>query len=148
MRRVCILLSALALAGCGTAQSFQADEQAKQLAVRNADLVARSDTAKVSCDTQYPAGNPKIAIARRKCLNDAFAIKMPIFGPDQDLAQAFMAEDMAVAEQVQAGKITIARGNAIVAGKWSQAVSESQQRANARNSVTAQQMGAGAVARQ
>ena len=142
MRRVCVLLSALALAGCGIAQRLQADEQAKQLAARNADLVARSDTAKVNCDTQYPAGNPKNAVARRKCLNDAFAIKMPIFGPDQDLAQAVMADDMVIAERIQAGKITIAQGNAMFTEKWSQAVSESQQRASAGNSVTAQQMGA------
>jgi hypothetical protein len=77
-------------------------------------------------------------------MNDAMAIRMLLFGTDQDLAQAFMADRMMVAEKVQNGKMTIVEGNAAVAEKWSQAVSESQRRRNATLSVAAQQEAAAA----
>ena len=144
MYRVCILLCALALSGCGIAMQIQAQEQAKKQAAINAQLVAQSDAATANCDAKFPPGNAKQAVVRRKCLNDAFSIKLPTFGADQDLAQAVMAYGMEVAEQIQNGKMTIAQGNAAVAERWSQAVSESQQRANARNSVMAQQNAAAA----
>jgi hypothetical protein len=51
---------------------------------------------------------------------------------------------MMVAEKVQNGKMTIVEGNAAVAEKWSQAVSESQRRRNATLSVAAQQEAAAA----
>ena len=41
-------------------------------------------------------------------------------------------------EIIQNGKMTIAEGNAAIAQRWSQAVSEAEQRTNARNSVIAQ----------
>lgn len=56
-----------------------------------------------------------------------------------------MAKRMAIAEQMQSGKMNFAEGEAAITEKWSQAVSESQQRANARNSVTAQQQTAAAA---
>jgi hypothetical protein len=134
----------LALSGCGIAMQIQAQEQAKKQAAVNAQLVAQSDAAKADCDVKFPPGNAKQAVVRRKCLNDAFSIRLPTLGADQDLAQAVMADAMVIAEKVQNGKMTIAEGNAAIAERWSQAVSESQQRANARNSVMAEQNAAAA----
>jgi len=116
---------------------MQAQEQAKQLA-------SQSDLAIGDCNAKLPPDNPKTVVARTKCLNDAMAIRMPLFGTDQDLAQAFMADRMMVAEKVQNGKMTMAEGNAAIAEKWSQAVSESQRRRNATLFVAAQQAAAAA----
>jgi hypothetical protein len=139
--RSCVVVIAvgLLLAGCGIAQRIQAQKEAKEQAARNAELIERSKAAMADCNVKFQPANPKTAVARRKCVNDGFAIQMPALTSDQDLAQRVMAESMAIAEQVQAGKITVVQGNAAVAERWSQAVSESQQRANARNSVAAQQ---------
>jgi hypothetical protein len=126
-----------AVAGCGIAQRMQAKEQAKQLA-------AQSDAAIADCNAKIPVGNPTTIVSRMQCLNDAMAIRMPLFGSDQDLAQAFMTYRMAVAEQVQKGKMSIAEGNAAIAEKWSQEVSESQRRRNATLSVAAEQDAASA----
>jgi hypothetical protein len=146
MCRVWILFCALALSGCGIAQQIQAQEQAKKQAEINAQLVDQAKAAAAACDTNFPKGNPKIEIARVKCLNDAMTIMMPVFGPDQDLAGAFMADRAVIAEKTQNGKMTFAEGNAAIAQRWSQAVSESQQRRNAAMSTNAQV--AGAVAQQ
>lgn len=113
---------------------IQAQEQAKKQAAINSQLFAQSDVAKAECNVKFPSDNSKQAVARRKCLNDAFAIKLPTFGADQDLAQAFMADAMVIAEKVQNGKMTTVEGDIAIAKIWSQAMSESQQRANARPS--------------
>jgi hypothetical protein len=76
-------------------------------------------------------------------LNDAMAIGLPAM-PDQDLVSAYMAERIVIAEQVQAGKMTLDEGVATITARWSQVISENQQRANARNSVAAQQDAAAA----
>jgi len=139
----------LALSGCGTAPRVQADDQTKQQATEqqakvNAQLIEQSKAAMAACDAKFPAGDPKTAVVRRKCINDGFSIRLPTFGPDQDLVRAVMADSMVVAEQVQSGKMTIAEGNAAIAEKWSKAVTESQRRANSKNSVLAQQSAAAA----
>ena len=134
---ICTVLLGMALAGCGIAKRMEAQEQAKQLA-------AQSDAALADCNAKIPAPNPKTVVARVKCLNDAMAIRMPLFGTDQDLALAYMADRTMVAEKIENGKMTMAEGNAAVAEKWSQAVSESQRRRNATASVAAQQDAAAA----
>jgi hypothetical protein len=139
-----VVLVAVPLSACGIAQRMQAQEQAKQVAAHNAELAAQSATAVTDCNAKLPAGNPKTAVARMQCLNDAIMIRMSTFGPDQDLAQVWLAERMVVAERIQTGKMTIAEGNAAIAEKWSQAVSESQRRHNATQSVIAQQNAAAA----
>lgn len=139
-----LLAIGLALSGCGIAQHIQADEPAKQQAVPSAQLIQQSKTAMAACEAEFPAGNPKTAVARRKCINDGFAIRLPTFGPDQDLVQAVLADSMVIAGKVQNGQMTIAEGNAAMAKKWSQAVTESQQRAHSKNSVLAQQSAAAA----
>jgi hypothetical protein len=137
-----LALSSLALSGCAIAPPVQAEEPAKQPAAANALLIEQSKAAMAACDANFPAGDPKTAVVRRKCINDGFAIKLPTFGPDQDLVRGVMADSMAIAEQVQSGKMTIAEGNAAIADKWSKAVSESQRRSNSKNSVLAQQSAA------
>lgn len=139
-----LFVLSLALCGCGTAPRVQADDQTKQQAAVNARLIEELKAAMAACDAKFPAGDPKTAVVRRQCINDGFAIKLPTFGPDQDLVRAVMADSMVIAEQVQSGKITIAEGNAAIADKWSKAVTESQRRANSKNSVLAQQSAAAA----
>jgi hypothetical protein len=139
-----VFVLGLALCGCGTAPRVQADDQTKQQAAVNARLIEESKAAMAACDAKFPAGDPKTAVVRRTCINDGFAIKLPTFGPDQDLVRAVMADSMVIAEQVQNGKMTIAEGNAAIAEKWSEAVTESQRRANSKNSVLAQQSAAAA----
>lgn len=139
-----LIVAVAALAGCGIAHRTQAQDQANLQAARNAQLVTQSDFALADCNAKFPAGNPKIQVARMRCLNDALAIQMPIFGPYQDLMQTWMAARMAVAEQIQNRKMTIAEGDAIIAEKWSQVVSESERRQNATQSVIAQQGAAAA----
>jgi hypothetical protein len=134
----------LALCSCGTAPRPQADDQAKQQAALNARLIEQSKAAMAACDAKFPAGDPTLAVVRRKCINDGFAIRLATFGPDQDLVQAVMADSMVIAGQIQNGKMTIAEGNAAIAEKWSKAVTESQRRANSKNSVLAQQSAAAA----
>jgi hypothetical protein len=141
-RRSLNLRIGITLSGCGIAQHIQAEEPAKQQAAQSAQLVQQSKTAVAACDAEFPAGNPKTAVARRKCINDGFAIRLPTFGLDQDLVRAVLADSMVIAEKVQNGKMTIAEGNAAIGEKW--AVAESQQRANSKNSVLAQQSAAAA----
>lgn len=142
-----LLVVSIVLSGCGTAQHSQADDNSKQPTALNGELIQQSKAAMAACDAKFPAGNPATAVVRRKCINDGFAIRLPTFGPDQDLVRAVLADGMVIAAQVQAGKMTTDEGNAAIAEKWSQAVSESQRRANSKNSVLAQQSAAAAPQR-
>ena len=143
-RMIYLLRLSMALEVCGIAQRIHAQQQAKEQAVLNEQLVEQSNIAIADCNSKFGAGNPKIQVARTQCLNDALAIRMTTFGPYQDLMQAWMADRMVVAERVQNGKMTIAEGNALIATKWSQAVAESERRRNATESVMAQQNAAAA----
>lgn len=136
------LVLGLALSGCGTAPRLQADDPADQQAAVNPRLIEQSKADMAACDAKFPAGDPKIAVVRRNCINNGFAIRLPTFGPDQDLVRSVMADSMVIAEQVQSGTMTIAEGNAALTEKWSNAVTESQRRANSKNSVLAQQSAA------
>ena len=138
----CLVSGSLALSGCAVAPRVQADDQSKQQAALNAELIEQSKAAMAACDANFPAGDAKTAVVRRKCINDGFSIKLPTFGPDQDLVRGVMADSMVIAGQVQNGTMTIAEGNAAIAEKWSKAVIESQRRANSKNSVLAQQSAA------
>ncbi len=137
-----VLAIGLAVTGCGIAQPIQSEEPAKQSAVPSAQLIQQSKTAMAACDAEFPAGEPRTAVARRKCINDGFTIRLPTFGPDQDLVRAVLGDSMVIAEKVQNGQMSIAEANATMAKKWSQAVVASQQRAHSKNSVLAQQSAA------
>jgi hypothetical protein len=141
-RTLSLLILSLALSACALAQHIPPEQQAKQQAAQNAQLSQQSKTAMAACDAEFPSGNPKTAVARRKCINDGFAIRLPTFGPDQDLVRDVLADSMITAQNVQDGKMTIAEGNAAIAEKWSQAVTASQKRANSKNTPLAQQSAA------
>ena len=142
MRAILILTWALALGGCAIAQRIEAEKQAKETAERNAQLVEQSKAAIADCNTNFPKGNPKIEVARIKCLNDAVTIRMPAFGTDQDLVATFLAERAVIAEKIQTGKMTLVEGEAAIAQRWSEAVNQSEQRRNASMSARAQMVGA------
>jgi hypothetical protein len=118
---LCVAFSLFALGGCGIAQRIEAEKQAKELAERNAQLIEQSNAAIADCNTNFQKGNPKIQVARVKCLNDALSIRMATFGNDKDLVAAFMADRMVIAEKIQNGKMTFAEGDAASAQRWSQA---------------------------
>jgi len=130
MRRVCVILLALALAGCALAKQRELKEKMAALRQQSADAMK-------DCNERLPPGNPKIAVSRAQCVNAAFAILQPTM-PYPDLLQTFMAEHTAIAEQVQMGKMTIVQGNAAIAEKWSAVVSEEQRRQLATLGVAAQ----------
>jgi hypothetical protein len=102
-------LLAFALSGCGVAARMQAEEHAKELR-------AQSDAAANTCKSNFAADDPKTYLARQRCLNDAVTIALPTF-PNQDLLLAYMAERVAIGEQVQTGKMTVAQGDAAIAEK-------------------------------
>jgi len=87
---------------------------------------------------KVPTGNPKIAFARAQCVNGAFAILQPTI-PYPDLLQVYMADHLAIAEDVQAGRTSILQANAILARKWSELVAEEQRRGLANRAVVAQE---------
>ena len=125
------------LASCGIAARMQAAEHAKELR-------AQSDAAANTCKLNFAADNPKTYLARQKCLNDAVEIALPTL-PNQDLVSAYMAERVAIGEQVQAGKMTVAQGDAAIANKRSWMISEDQNRRNAAAGVAAAQQSAAAA---
>ena len=124
------------LAGCGIAARMQAEEHAKELR-------AQSDAAANTCKSNFAADNPKTYLARQRCLNDAVTIALPTL-PNQDLVSAYLADRVAIGEQVQAGKMTVAQGDAAIAEKRSWMISEDQNRRNAATSAAAAQQSAAA----
>jgi len=103
-------------------------------------------TKALACNQQFPPGNPKTAMKRARCINDALALLLPTF-PNADLLQVLMASRLAIIEQYAAGKITQAQANAAIAQKVSQLVAEEQRRDLVRRSVITQERAAAAQAR-
>ena len=77
-------------------------------------------------------------------MNAAFAILQPTL-PYPDLLQTWMAEHLAIAEQIQTAHITLAQGNAVITQKWSDMVAEEQRRQLANRSIAAQEEAAAAA---
>ena len=71
-------------------------------------------------------------------MNAAFAILQPTL-PYPDLLQTWMAEHLAIAEQIQTAHMTLAQGNAVITQKWSDMVAEEQRRQLANRSIAAQE---------
>jgi hypothetical protein len=136
--RLCAALTLAALiAGCGLARQ-------RELAAQMAALREQSAAAMKECGEKFPPGNPKMAVARAQCVNAALVIVQPTL-PYPDLLQVYMADHMAVAEDIQAGRTSIAQGNAVLARKWSELVGEEQRRRLANRAVTAQEQTAAAA---
>jgi hypothetical protein len=77
-------------------------------------------------------------------VNAALAIMQPKL-PYPDLLQVYMAAHLALAEDVQAGRTSLAQGNAILTQKWSELVAEEQRRMLANRTVVAQEHSAAAA---
>ena len=134
MRRLCVALALAALiAGCGLARQ-------RELAAQMAALREQSAAAMKECGEKFP----KMAVTRAQCVNAALVIVQPTL-PYPDLLQVYMADHMVVAEDIQAGRTSIAQGNAVLARKWSELVGEEQRRRLANRTVTAQEQTAAAA---
>jgi hypothetical protein len=128
---------AILIAGCGIARPREAAAQMSALRQQSAATMKE-------CGEKFPPGNPKTSVARAQCVNAALAIAQPTL-PYPDLLQVYMADHMAVAEDIQTGRATIAQGNSILARKWSELVGEEQRRQLATLTVAAQVQGAAAA---
>jgi hypothetical protein len=128
----------LTLAGCGIAQQ-------QEMKARAAELKAQSEMAAQACDDSFPAGNTKTAVARAKCQAEAIAILRPI-QPHPDLLDLYIATRLSVAEDVQNGRLSIAKGNEVLATKRAELVAEEQRRNLSTRAVAAQEDAAAASA--
>jgi hypothetical protein len=110
------LLIGLSVSGCGLIRQQQAQERYKE-------VTAQVHAAENACEVSYPADNPKTAVARAKCLNDAEEIGRSVF-PYPDLFESAAATRLALAEQVQNGKLTVIQANELLANKATELVTE------------------------
>jgi hypothetical protein len=116
MKSVVILLAPL-LAGCALTQQ-----------ARNAELIRQSNIALAVCTGKYPVITRETVMERTKCMNQAVLIRLPVFGPNQDLAYALTAHVTVSAEQYKNGRITQAQFSAAVADEVSRTQGELQRR--------------------
>jgi hypothetical protein len=132
VKRLIILLHVgLFVAGCAAIE--QRDTQA-----RNNELIASAKAATTACNEKISEGDPNKAMARAQCQRDAASIARPT-ERYPDLGDAFWATRMRIAEQVQAGKLTIAEGNELITNKSVELNNEGQRRATADRAVRAQE---------
>jgi hypothetical protein len=71
-------------------------------------------------------------------VNEAFGIMRPIM-PFPDLWDVYITTNIAIAEQVQSGKLSITQANVALAEKRAALTAEEQRRLLANRSVTAQE---------
>jgi len=83
---------------------------------------SRSSLVERHCANKFPLTQRTIVAAVRFA-NAAWESTSPTLERDQDLFQAYLAQRLAIAEQVRSGKISLAAGEAI-----SKAFSEAQRR--------------------
>jgi hypothetical protein len=136
-RRSLALLISVAVTGCGIIRQQQIDEQIA--ALRQQSALAFED-----CNRRFLGENPKNAVSRAQCTNAAFAIIEPTL-PYPDLLHVFMTQNLAIAEDVQHGRLTVAQGNAAMMQKLSDLVGEEQRRSLTGRSVAAQESAAAAA---
>jgi hypothetical protein len=129
------VLLAAALAGCANYQAQQ----------RFAQLNEQAKVAAHDCESRFPL-TPQTIVARAQCSNTAWAPTLPTLGSNQDLFQTFMAQRLAIAEQVQTGKVTMAEGLAAISQKYSEMMSKGQRRNAIAQTAAAQQNAANAEA--
>jgi hypothetical protein len=123
------VLLAAALSGCA---DYQAQQQAAQIKGQN-------KAATRDCRNRFSTVTPENIVVAAQCRNAAMAITLPLLGSNQDLAQRFMAQRLAIAEQVQKGKLTVAEGSTAIWQKYSEAESELQRRIAIAQTAAAQQ---------
>jgi hypothetical protein len=130
---------AFLLSGCGLVRQ-------QEMKARAEALQAQSAAATQECEVKFPKGNPKAAMDRTRCMNNAQLILRPL-APYPDLMDLYLASNMAIAERLQKGQITIAQANEEIARKSAEITSEQQRRMLADRSVSAQEDMAAASAR-
>jgi hypothetical protein len=111
MKSVVILVAPL-LAGCALSQQ-----------TRNVELIGESNIALAACLREYPVTRETV-MERMKCVNQAFLIRLPSFGPNKDLAYNLTTHGTVIAEQYKNGRITQAQFNAAIADEVSRLNSE------------------------
>jgi hypothetical protein len=126
-----IVILSFSLAGCGIAQQ-------REMQARAEALQAQSAAAAQNCETTFPAGNPKTAVARAKCQTEALAILRPTIRYP-DLTDVWIATRLSSAEDVQNGRMSIAKANELMAAKTAELTAEEQRRNLANRSVAAQE---------
>jgi tryptophanyl-tRNA synthetase len=130
-------LAIVALGGCGLAARA---ERQKQMAA----AVATAQQGYADCKTQFPEES-KQALDRNKCSYEVAKLNIRPFVTYPDLFDTDWAEKLAVAEKLQAGKITFAEANQQATEHHSQIVAEEQRRNLSNRSVTAQESAAAAA---
>jgi hypothetical protein len=131
MLRVFHIAIALTLVGCSLARPpSSTDGATAQQANLAAAAAAQRATAKETFKTRASACTQKFqgqqnALMRAQCVNDAMNVLLPVV-PYPDLLRTLMAYRLAVVEQYQSGKITLAQANAAIAQKVSELTSEEQ----------------------
>jgi hypothetical protein len=126
-RAIIIALAALA-SGCGVVN-----------AVRDRDLVAKSNAAFLACESRFPVTDmdPSNGPARARCENEAKEIVRSIV--DQDLFEAMQAANLATGERLAKKQITVIQAREFMANKRAELQSEAQRRHMAGRAVRAQE---------
>jgi hypothetical protein len=136
VRAILILVLALALGGCADTLAQKQAAEAK----RQADLRAEVE----ACKQQFPTAPRKNNVALSRCINDVNGR----FWTDQvnhDLLDLYAAKRIAIATQMDEGKISQEDGQVLIEQARSDAITQIQQRVNANQSVAAQQQAARAA---
>jgi hypothetical protein len=133
VRAIALCAAAFALSACGAMRVQQA-----------AKLHAQADAEAASCHQQFPTGPLKNHVALAECLNGVNSR----YWPDpatRDLLDLFNAKRIAIATQMDQGKISEQDGNVLMAQARTDEVSAIERRNNARGIVAAQQATASAA---
>jgi hypothetical protein len=136
MRTSLVVATCLALAGCGLAA--QAERQ-KQIAAAK----ATADQGYADCRARFPEES-KQAFDRNKCSYEVAKANIRPLVNNPDLFDNDWAAKLAIAEKLQAGKLTYAEANQQATEHHSQIVAEEQRRNLSNRSVTAQESAAAA----
>lgn len=133
---VTLICISLLLSGCGLAARREAQERQSAVVEQVRDSVA-------ACDQSFPK-QQSTAVARARCLGEATAPIRPLV-PYPDLYDQEVANRNALAEQVQAGKLSQVQYEAQFAQMHSATIAEEQRRNLSNRSVQAQEATAAAA---
>lgn len=133
-----IVLISIVCVGCGVSQR-------EELAERTKALKAEYDIAIGTCVDAHKKSDPRAAVARAQCLNEASDKFMRPVTPNPDLLDLLNATRLAIAEKYAKGQISEAEAEQQFYLAKSQVVTESQKRMLANRSVKAQEISAAAA---
>jgi hypothetical protein len=136
-RGLAILTVTLVLAGCAAQQAAKLRAQAQ----------AQAEVDLSNCKQQFPISPRKNHVAQTQCLNEVLRRYSTDAGT-RDLVELLAAKQIAIATQLDQGKISEQDGDVLIAQARTEAVSATQQRNNANGVVAAQQEAAAASAMQ